>query len=112
MKFLLKLFVDRTPAIPDLISAVLALPVDVVFLAASLLAGHVITSRDGVRQGLIVFVGCICLSLVVVVIWRRSEDRFVKDKQCGAIVLGTINAVLSGATLLYALAVISSRAAI
>lgn len=74
-KFLLKLFVDRSATLPDMVSAVLALPVDIVFLAASLLAGYAISTTNP-KNGLLLFAGCICLSLLIVVLWRRCEKQF------------------------------------
>lgn len=90
-KFLLKLVVDRSATLPDFISAILALPVDIVFLSASLLAGYVISSPANVKEGLILFIGCICLSLVIVFLWRRSDGLFAKDRYLVAGTLGLLN---------------------
>jgi len=110
-KFLLKLFVDRTASLPDLISAVFALPVDVVFLSASLLAGHVIASKAGdVRQGLLWFITCICLSLIVVFVWRRSETLFGRDSFWGAGSLALVNIAVSATMLIVALSLLSAGA--
>ena len=107
-KFLLKLVVDRSASLPDFISAILALPVDIVFLSASLLAGHVISSPDNVKEGLILFTGCICLSLVIVLIWRRSEGQFTKDKPLAAATLGLINIGAATTTLVYSLSLLTA----
>jgi hypothetical protein len=109
-KFLLKLVVDRSATLPDLVSAILALPVDIVFLSASLLAGYAISSQTNVKHGLLLFIGCLCLSLLIVVVWRRSEDQFTKDKYWATAVLGLLNIVLSGTTLVFSVSLLSTGA--
>lgn len=110
-KFLLKLVVDRSATLPDLVSAVLALPVDIVFLSASLLAGYAISSPSNVKQGLLLFAGCLCLSLLIVLVWRRSEGQFTRDKYWGTAALGLVNILMSGATLVFSLTLLSTGAA-
>jgi hypothetical protein len=109
-KFILKLVVDRSATLPDLISAILALPVDIIFLSASLLAGHVISSSGNPKEGLILFIGCICLSLIVVLLWRRSEGMFTKDKYIVAATVGILNIGMATITLVYSLSLLTSGA--
>jgi hypothetical protein len=109
-KFLVKLVVDRSATLPDFISAILALPVDIVFLSASLLAAYVISSPINVKEGLVLFLGCICLSLVIVFLWRRSEGLFTKDRYLSAATLGLINVGAATATLVYSLSLLSAGA--
>lgn len=109
-KFLVKLVVDRSATLPDFISAILALPVDIVFLSASLLAGHVISSPNDLKGGLVLFMGCICLSLVIVLLWRRSEGYFTKDRYIAAAVSGLLNIVLAAVTLVYSLSLLTAGA--
>lgn len=107
-KFLVKLFVDRSATLPDLISAVLALPVDIVFLSASLLAGHILSTSGNVKEGLVLFMGCICLSLVIVFLWRRSDGQFTKDRYIVAAACGILNFGAASATLLYSLSLLTT----
>lgn len=107
-KFILKLIIDRSATLPDFISAILALPVDIVFLSASLLAGYVISSPSDIKGGLVLFVGCICLSLVVVFLWRRSDGQFTKDKYVAAGALGLLNMGVATATLAYSLSLLTA----
>jgi len=109
-KFLVKLFVDRSATLPDFISAILALPVDIIFLSASLLAGHVISSPNDPKERLAIFMGCICLSLVIVVLWRRSEGYFTKDRYVAAASSGLLNFMLAAATLIYSLSHLTTGA--
>lgn len=107
-KFLVKLVVDRSATLPDFISAILALPVDIVFLSASLLAGHVISSPSNLKERLVLFMGCICLSLVIVVLWRRSDGLFTKDRYMVAATCGLLNMVVAATTLVYSLSLLTS----
>lgn len=107
-KFLLKLFIDRSASLPDFISAILALPVDIVFLTASLLAGHVISSTSNIKEGLVLFNGCLCLSLVIVFLWRRSDLHFTKDKYLAAATLGLLNITTATAALVYSLSLLTA----
>ena len=107
-KFLLKLIVDRSATLPDFISAILALPVDIVFLSASLLAGYAISSPHNVKEGLVLFIGCICLSLVIVFIWRRSDGQFTRDRYLAAATLGLLNVAAATATLVYSLSLLAA----
>ena len=107
-KILVKLFVDRSPTLPDLISAVLALPVDIVFLSASLLAGYILSTSGNVKEGLILFMGCICLSLIIVSLWRRSDGQFTKDRYMAAAACGILNFGAASATLIYSLSLLTT----
>lgn len=105
-KFILKLVVDRTATLPDLISAILALPVDIVFLSASLLAGHAISS-PGNKEGLIFFLFCICVALVIVVLWRRSDREFTRDRYVIAGGLCLVNVAVSATILICSLSLLT-----
>lgn len=107
-KFLLKLFVDRAATAADAISAVLALPVDIVFLAASLLAAYALTSSENLSFGLVLCLLCICLSLLVVVLWRRSETQFTRDQRWRSFGIGLCNILLSASALIYSMNLLSS----
>lgn len=109
-KFLVKLVVDRSVTLPDFISAILALPVDIVFLSASLLAGYVISSHGNVKEGLAIFTGCICLSLIIVFFWRRSDGLFTKDRYLSAALVGLLNFGIATSTLLGSLSILTAGA--
>src|SRR5690348_2591261 len=67
--FLLKLFVDRLASVADVISAVLELPVDVAFLATTLVAGFAIARPSDAGLGVSLFTMYIAAAIVVVVLW-------------------------------------------
>jgi hypothetical protein len=109
-KFLVKLVVGRSASLPDFVSAILALPVDIIFLSASLLAGYVISSPKNSKEGLILFMACICLSIIIVLLWRKSEGQFTKDKYISAISCGLLNMGMATATLVFSLSLLTSGA--
>ncbi|MFY3705919.1 hypothetical protein ACOTD8_20340 [Achromobacter dolens] len=108
VKFFVKLTVDRSASLPDFISAMLALPVDVVFLSASLTAAHVISSPHSLKEGVPIFAACLGLSLLIVFIWRRSESQFTKDRYATAGSLGLFNVLLSSCALIYSLSLLTA----
>jgi hypothetical protein len=106
-KALQKLVVGRALTLPDLIMAVLALPVDIVFLAASLLAGVAISAPGSGREGISIFALSLAISLLVVTFWRQSEKFFVQDQRWGTAILGLVNIFLSSAVLVFSLSLLS-----
>lgn len=102
VKFLLKLFVDRSATSADVVSAILALPVDIVFLAASLVAGYAISEPSRAGHGLILFTSSIGVSVLVVVLWRRCDKLFVADRLWSTSLLATLNFVICGTALVAA----------
>lgn len=107
-KFFVKLVIDKTATLPEFISATLALPVDIVFLAASLFAGYAIAAPS--KDGTTMFAGCLFLSLFIVFLWRRSESQFMKDRYWRVVCLGTLNIALSASMLIVALNLLASGA--
>jgi hypothetical protein len=111
LKFLLKLFVDKSATWTDGVSAVLALPVDVLFLAASLVAALVIASPDRAKEGLILFIVFVGLAVLAVVLWRRSDRLFVADRHMWCALAATVNFLISFGALVAAVQEISGGAA-
>lgn len=109
-KFLLKLVVDRSATFADMTSALLALPVDMVFLSASLLAAYAISPGTAGKEGLTYFAVCLCLSILIVVLWRRSENHFGKDHYWRTGALAFVNIVVSASTLVFAVNLLSGAA--
>ena len=111
LKFLLKLFVDKSATWADGVSAVLALPVDVLFLATSLVAAMVIASPDHARDGLILFIVFVALAVLAVVLWRRSDKLFVDDRHGWCAFAATVNFLISFGALVTAVKEISTGVA-
>ncbi|MBK8725174.1 MAG: hypothetical protein IPL96_03715 [Holophagaceae bacterium] len=95
LSFLLKLLIDRTAKIPDAISSALELPVDITFLAVSLVVGYTISPSGDAKFGLACFGFYILVAIIIVFIWRRSVFYFTIDMRKTTIFLGIFNYFLS-----------------
>lgn len=107
MAFLLKLFIDRTASVADVCLSLLELPVDIAFLAMSLIAGFTIANPDQASKGLITFAAYVVVAVLVVVFWRRSRRYFTTDKNFIAVFLGVLNTFVCVAGLVYAVWLLS-----
>ena len=94
MSYLLKIFVDRSASLPDAIRAFLELPVDIVFLATTLIVGFSIMKPENAMSGMAWFGGYIIGAFVVVILWRRSVKFFETEKYLIATPLVLINYTL------------------
>lgn len=108
LAFLLKLVVDRTAAVPDMVLALLELPVDIAFLALSFLAGAVISMPTAAADGLVLFIGYVVGSVLVVVLWRRSHRAFLEERWRHTTVQALLNYVLCVTALVVAIRVLTS----
>lgn len=107
LAFILKLVVDRTATVPDFITALIGLPVDIAFLATSLIAAFAIADRSQAPKALVVFVLYIVGSVVAVFLWRRSLILFFADRYGGSVVFAALGYVLCGSGLLLAIGFVS-----
>jgi hypothetical protein len=95
VKFLLKLFVDKSATLPDAVGAVLALPVDIIFLAIALIAGFTIGNPLHAKEGLLLFAIFLGVSILNVFLWRRSDSSFVSDRHARTVFLALANFLIS-----------------
>lgn len=110
LAFVLKLVVDRTAGIPELIAAILELPVDVAFLATTLIAAFTLATKSPAENGLIDFVFYIVGSILVVVLWRRSARCFLAEQHLLTAGLSVPSYALSAYGLVHAVGLISGVA--
>jgi riboflavin transporter FmnP len=108
-KFMMKLCVDRSPSLPDVVIGFIALPVDIAFLAASLLTGYVISSAPN-QVGIGLLFSFMALAILIVVLWRRSDSLFTKDRYVVTMLLAALNYLFSLSILLYAVNLLSQAA--
>jgi len=93
--FLLKLIVNQKVDMPKTIEALLALPVDVVFLALTFSVAFTLSSVENQREGLFYcFVGFI-IAMVVVLFWKFSQSLFLEKRKIWVLLL-FLNLTLSG----------------
>lgn len=107
IKFLLKLFVGQSPTRVNLIEAIIALPVDVVFLAASLLAGFVLAVPQHARESLTLFAALIAMGILAVYLSRQSNALFTRDKLLASTALAILNFIASASCLVIAVGQLS-----
>lgn len=98
ISFLLKLVVDRNIDGPAFINAICELPVDILFLSLSFSIAFTITDSANISKGLFYcFIG-LAISILVVIIWRRTLHYFsLKRKRW--IILLFLNLLISGLSL-------------
>jgi|TARA_B100000315_G_scaffold214055_1_gene212351 hypothetical protein len=110
LAFVLKLFIDRTATAPELIAAMFELPVDIAFLATTLVAAFIISDQSGAGRGLVAFVIYVIGAVVVVVLWRRSHSLFIADRLWPAFGLSIIGYGLCAFGLFHAVGLLSGVA--
>ena len=106
LSFCLKLLIDRTATLPFFIEAVLELPVDIAFLATSLVIAFTIGTPGMVKEGLFAFTLYVIGSIVVVLLWRRSRGFFEKEKLILSLLLAIVNYGISVAALVYSIGLV------
>lgn len=98
ISFLLKLVVDRNIDVPSAINAICELPVDILFLALSFSIAFTITASTNNPEGLLYcFVG-LAISILVVLIWRRTVHYFIIKSKIWFVLL-FINLIIAGVSL-------------
>jgi hypothetical protein len=110
LAFVLKLFVDRVAGVPDFIAALIELPVDIAFLAISLVAAFTISDQSHTSKGLIAFVIYVVGAVIVVFLWRRSQSLFVADQHLPSAGVAILGYVLCINGLIYAVGLVSGAA--
>ncbi len=107
LAFLLKLFINRSVKAPDVIKSILELPVDIVFLALSLIAATIISGQLEVEVGLVLFICYIVGAVFVVIMWRNSEKLFEADRHMTMICAFGFSLLLCVTCLYYAVVTLS-----
>lgn len=105
--FLLKLFLDRSANTADIVQGVLELPVEISFLSVSFIAAFILSKAGNVDGGLLCFISYIVISIVVIVLWRRSNRAFLEDKLVRSSIMAVVNYGASLAILVQAIRLLS-----
>ena len=96
MAFLLKLFMDQSATVPLFIRSLYELPVSVAFLALSFTSAFTIAATQNTAKGMTYLYLFLIISLIVVVMWRRSIVLFERGHTSWAAVLFVLNQTISG----------------
>jgi hypothetical protein len=110
-KLLLRVLIDRSVTTADWVSAILALPIDIVFLAASLVAAHTITNPENVKDGLLQIITCLAFASFTVFLSRRSDGFFSADRYIATVLAAAINYSISMFILGSSLILLASKVA-
>lgn len=76
LAFVLKLSIDRSIEVPNIIQAICELPVDMIFLSISFLIAYTIAKPTDPNEGLFFTIAFIVIAVLTVVLWRKSLKLF------------------------------------
>lgn len=107
LAFVIKLVVDRTANIPDLFQALFELPVDIVFLAASLVAGYILSNKAHAPEAMLAFIGLLVAAIFVVVLWRRSQSLFIANALITSVLCSILSYAISVSVLVAVVSLIA-----
>lgn len=74
--FLLKLMIDRSVTVPDVIASILDLPADIAFFGLSVVVSFAIAKPENRDIGLMLFASFVAITLITIFLWRRSISTF------------------------------------
>lgn len=81
LSFIVKMSIEREVDLPKALQSFIELPTEIMFLSSSLVIAFILshsTYKSEVDDGLLYFVGCLILSIVVVLLWRKAEFQLSK----------------------------------
>lgn len=78
LAFVLKLSIDRSIEVPNIIQAICELPVDMIFLSISFLIAYTISKQTDPSEGLFFTIAFIVIAVLTVILWRKSLRLFEK----------------------------------
>jgi hypothetical protein len=76
LAFVLKLSIDRSIEVPNIIQAICELPVDMIFLSISFLIAYTISKPTNPSEGLFFTIAFIVIAVLTVILWRQSLKLF------------------------------------
>lgn len=76
LAFVLKLSIDRSIEVPNIIQAICELPVDMIFLSISFLIAYTISKPTDPSEGLFFTIAFIVIAVLTVILWRKSLKLF------------------------------------
>lgn len=78
LSFMVKMSIEREVDLPKALQSIIELPTDIMFLSSSLIIAYILSNSQDIGDGLLWFVGCVVLSIVVVLLWRKAEVQLSK----------------------------------
>lgn len=102
IQFFYKFFTDRRVTAYNFILEILEIPISILFISLSLIAGFIISATKGNFQlSFIYFISILILLFICILLWRRSTEHFEKKNFWRALLLGVFNLSLSLPILIY-----------
>lgn len=78
LSFVVKMSIEREVDLPKTLQSFIELPSDIMFLSASLIIAFILSKSTKIDNGLLWFIGCLTLSIIVVLLWRKAEKQLMK----------------------------------
>lgn len=94
LAFVLKLSIDRSIEVPNIIQAICELPVDMIFLSISFLIAYTISKPTDPSNGLFFTLAFIVIAVLTVILWRKSLKLFERKNNWWILLL-LINMAIS-----------------
>lgn len=92
MSFLLKMSIDRSLTPPTFWNSIYELPVDTMFLSTSLIAaGAIKAQQTEIGTFFVVFVAYMMVSVITIIIWRKTVSSSEKKQNKTVVLLVAIN---------------------
>jgi hypothetical protein len=110
LKFVFKLFIDRQVDWPEIIMGLLAVPFDIAFLVSTFLTALIVLDTGHIDEGLGFLVISFVIAVFAVVLWRRSERSFERDKLGLTWALASSNFLVTGTAAYFAIRMLGKGA--
>lgn len=109
LSFLLKLLIDRSIDLPIAVRAICELPVDMIFLSISFLVALLISHNIDKAIGLLYLIVYLIISIVIIVLWRRTTLIYDGGRSNYWILTLMINIFITVCCLLYSITLLTPK---
>ncbi|WP_146143864.1 hypothetical protein [Photobacterium phosphoreum] len=104
LSFFVKMSIEREVDLPKALQSFIELPTDIMFLSSSLVIAYILSNSQDVDHGLIWFIGCVVLSIFVVILWRKAEIQLSR-KSWHALWISIVSYIIAIPTLVVSISV-------
>lgn len=101
LQFSLKFLIDRRATAFNFFTALLEIPISILFITLSLLSAFIIAGKGNVQSAFIFFPSIIVVLIFCLLFWRRAVEHFEKKNLGYTTCLAVLNFVLSLPILLF-----------
>lgn len=104
-----KLAVGQPITLDSFARSLFEFPVDILFVAISLIIASAITDPNDLATEMISLLGSIIVALLVIIIWRGSNSRYAGEHFLAAYALVILNLAASTAALVWSILVLTKE---